>query len=65
VILDDSLALSPQRPMSSVAGLELVARVAIGGTPQPESGDIEGRSGPVDPLHTDKPYDLVIDQRVP
>ncbi len=65
IILDDNLALSPQRPMSSVAGLELVARVAIGGTPQPASGDIEGRLGPVDPLHTDKQYDLVIDQRVP
>ncbi len=65
IILDDNLALSPQRPMSSVARLELVARVAIGGTPQPESGDIEGRLGPVAPPYTDKPYELVIDQRVP
>ncbi len=65
VILDDNLALSPQRPMSSVAGLELVARAAIGGTPQPESGDIEGRLGPVDPRPTDRPYELVIEQRVP
>ncbi len=65
IILDDNLALSPQRPMSSVAALELVARVAIGGTPQPESGDIEGRSGPIAPPYADKPYELVIDQRVP
>ncbi|MGE3297338.1 MAG: c-type cytochrome biogenesis protein CcmI [Porticoccaceae bacterium] len=43
---DDGTALMPARPLSSIGQIEVVARVALGGTPTPSPGDIEGRAGP-------------------
>ncbi len=40
-------ALMPGRDFSSVSRLEIVARVAHGGTPMPASGDYQGRFGPI------------------
>ncbi|MGB5097907.1 MAG: hypothetical protein WBN82_08380, partial [Porticoccaceae bacterium] len=61
---DDSAALTPARPLSSIGNIEVVARVALGGTPTPSPGDIEGRAGPF--AHSSEVIgtDLVIDQVV-
>ena len=43
---DASAALTPGRPLSSIARYEVVARLSRSGTPEPGPGDIEVRAGP-------------------
>lgn len=43
---DDSAALTPGRPLSSIAQYEVVARLSRSGTPEPGPDDIEVRAGP-------------------
>ena len=61
---DDSTALTPARPLSSISTIEVVARLAVGGTPTPSPGDIEGRAGPFDRSTQVIGADLVIDRVV-
>lgn len=61
---DDSTALTPTRPLSSIGQIEVVARLALGGTPTPSPGDIEGRAGPFDRSTQVIGADLVIDRVV-
>lgn len=61
---DDSTALTPARPLSSIGTIEVVARLALGGTPTPSPGDIEGRAGPFDRSPQVIGADLVIDRVV-
>lgn len=61
---DDSTALAPTRPLSSIGQIEVVARLALGGTPTPSPGDIEGRAGPFDRSTQVIGADLVIDRVV-
>ncbi|MFP5414546.1 MAG: c-type cytochrome biogenesis protein CcmI [Gammaproteobacteria bacterium] len=61
---DDSTALAPARPLSSIGQIEVVARLALGGTPTPSPGDIEGRAGPFDRSAQVIGADLVIDRVV-
>jgi cytochrome c-type biogenesis protein CcmH len=61
---DDSTALAPARPLSSIGRIEVVARLALGGTPTPSPGDIEGRAGPFDRSAQVIGADLVIDRVV-
>lgn len=61
---DDSAALMPARPLSSIGAIEVVARVALSGTPTPSPGDIEGRAGPFARSSEVIAAELVIDQVV-
>lgn len=45
--LDDSMAMSPERKLSSVPKIVIVARVAKRGTPAAQPGDLQGASAPV------------------
>lgn len=49
--LDDSMAVAPMARLSSAEQVNLVARVAKGGTPEPKAGDLQGRSGPYPVTH--------------
>jgi hypothetical protein len=44
VVLSDANAMIEGRDLSSVADLEIVARVAFGGTAVTQSGDLTGRA---------------------
>ncbi len=46
--LDDSLAMGPGTGLSSASRVVVVARVSRSGQAIPQSGDLEGQSGPVD-----------------
>lgn len=45
--LDDSLAMSPQNKLTQHPEVMLVARVSKSGQPMPQSGDLQGKVGPV------------------
>jgi len=60
IVFNDDMALAPGRDLSSVAMLELVARVSAAGTPEPGPGDLEGRRGPLT-LKDGNSFDVVID----
>jgi len=45
--LDDSMAMSPERKLSAVPKVVVVARVSKAGTPAPRPGDLQGTSAPV------------------
>ncbi|HZV55376.1 MAG TPA: c-type cytochrome biogenesis protein CcmI [Rhodocyclaceae bacterium] len=47
--LDDSDALSPQRPISSAKSVQIEARVSRSGDAKPMPGDLSGRLGPLKP----------------
>jgi cytochrome c-type biogenesis protein CcmH len=47
VVLDDGMAMSPTARLSSVPEVEILARVSKAGTPEPNSGDLEGSLGPI------------------
>ncbi|MBI2784496.1 MAG: c-type cytochrome biogenesis protein CcmI [Gammaproteobacteria bacterium] len=61
---DDTASLTPARPLASIGKIEVVARVALGGTPTPSPGDIEGRAGPFERGAETVAVELVIDQIV-
>lgn len=65
ITFSDDMALTPGRDLSSVAAIELVARVSVGGTPEPAPGDLEGRLGPLTPDAGGKALDLRIDHSLP
>lgn len=46
--LDDSMAMAPGRTLSSVAKVEVIARVSRQGGATAQSGDLQGQSGPLD-----------------
>ncbi|WP_020410384.1 c-type cytochrome biogenesis protein CcmI [Hahella ganghwensis] len=60
--LDDSMSMGPMAKLSSVEQVEIVARVSKAGTPQPQSGDIEGLIGPVSVKGQEAPAEVMIDR---
>lgn len=60
VVLDDSMAMGPMAKLSSVAEVEILARVSKQGSPAPNPGDFEGKLGPIDTLNQlDELYVLI------
>ncbi|SEI46282.1 cytochrome c-type biogenesis protein CcmH [Allopseudospirillum japonicum] len=64
ITLDNSQAMMPARNLSSVQEVVLSARVAKGGSPQAQSGDLQASFGPVAVTHKEL-ISLEINQVVP
>ncbi|NVK42638.1 MAG: c-type cytochrome biogenesis protein CcmI [Oceanospirillaceae bacterium] len=64
VVLDDSLAMTPEARLSSVDEVEVSARISLGGTPAAQTGDLYGTLSPVAVQGNAKVLELVIDQVV-
>jgi cytochrome c-type biogenesis protein CcmH len=62
--LDDSMAMNAAMNLSSAPEVMVVARVSKGGSAMPQSGDLQGRSGPVRTAAA-APVDIVIGEVVP
>jgi cytochrome c-type biogenesis protein CcmH len=64
IVLDDSLAMSPQHKLSGQQKVDLVARISRSGSVKRQSGDVQGEKDgvPVDGTDT---VPLVIDTRIP
>lgn len=61
--LDDSSAMAPGMNLSSAGPVMVVARISRSGNATPQSGDLEGRVGPIQPGSKD--IQLKIDQVLP
>lgn len=63
VTLDDSMAVAPMARLSSAEQVNLTARIAKGGTPEPQAGDWQGMSGPYLVSHKEV-VKLVINEQI-
>lgn len=63
VVLDDTMAMSPQFRLSSVATVEIVARISRSGNATPAPGDLAGRSGRLSTTQSE-PVTVLIDEVV-
>jgi cytochrome c-type biogenesis protein CcmH len=48
VILDDSMAMMPEMKLSAFPQVMIGARITKSGQATPQSGDLEGETGPID-----------------
>ncbi|ANG61776.1 c-type cytochrome biogenesis protein CcmI [Marinobacterium aestuarii] len=64
VVLDDTLAMTPQARLSGVDEVEVGARISLTGTPEPKAGDLFAILSPVSVRGQTQAIDLVIDQVV-
>lgn len=64
IVLDDSLAMSPQARLSLQDEVEVTARVSLSGQPQAASGDLYGTLSPIPVRNDGAGYTLVIDRVV-
>ena len=64
VVLDDTMAMNPQVTLSSVAEVEVSARISLSGQPQAQKGDLYGIISPVEVRGGKLPLMLVIDKVV-
>lgn len=64
VVLDDSMAMQPQMTLSSVAEVEVIARVSSSGELRPQAGDLTGTISPVAVQQQVDILDLSIDHIV-
>ena len=64
VVLDDTMAMSPEATLSSVAAVEVSARISLSGEPQAKAGDLYGIITPVDVRGVDLPLQLIVDKVV-
>ncbi len=62
--LDDSLAMLPDRNLSSAGAVMIEARISRRGQPLPASGDLQGSVGPVKPSEH-APLNILIDRVIP
>lgn len=65
LVLDESMAMSPEMSLTSVEQVELVARISLAGTPTPAPGDFEGTLGPIAVDSQVAPLVLEIDRELP
>jgi hypothetical protein len=59
-MLDDSLAMLPERKLSTAGAVRIEARISQGGTAAIQAGDLQSTPAIVDP-RSGKPVRLVID----
>jgi len=64
VVLNDSMAMSPQAKLSSADQVEVIARISTSGEPKPQPGDLMGVISPVAVQDQIDILDLSIDQIV-
>ncbi|MCO4756720.1 MAG: c-type cytochrome biogenesis protein CcmI [Oceanospirillaceae bacterium] len=64
VVLDDSMAMSPQARLSQQSEVEVTARVSMSGQPQASTGDLYGTLSPVSVRGNEATLSLVIDRVV-
>ncbi|PCJ93001.1 MAG: c-type cytochrome biogenesis protein CcmI [Porticoccaceae bacterium] len=64
VTLDDTMAMVGGQFLSSVAMIEVVARVSTTGSAIPSEGDLEGSTGELDMASHDKVVQVVIDHQL-
>ena len=62
--LDETLAMSPQLTLANVEEVTVIARIALGGQPVAQPGDIEARSGTV-PTRGDAVVRLTLEHVLP
>lgn len=60
VELTEAMAMSPTMSLTSVAQVEVVARVSLSGAPAAAPGDFEATAGPIEARTQEKPIDLTI-----
>lgn len=64
VTLDDSMAMTPMARLSMASRVNVVARIALGGTPQAQSGDFQGLREGVVVAEQEEVLKLLIQDRV-
>lgn len=64
VTLDDAMAMTPERPLSGAAQVQIVARVSADGGVVANPGDLEGVSAPLDPRRSNRVVNVLIDRRI-
>jgi cytochrome c-type biogenesis protein CcmH len=62
VTLDDSMAMMPAMRLSAFPDVIVGARISKTGQATPQSGDLEGEVGPINPTGQTGPVAVVIDQ---
>jgi len=62
VTLDDSLAMTPEMTLSKFSSVIVGARISASGQASPQSGDLEGETGPIAPA--DHPSVKVLIDRI-
>ncbi|OOV88546.1 c-type cytochrome biogenesis protein CcmI [Oceanospirillum linum] len=62
ITLDDSMAVAPMVRLSSATEVNLAARIAKAGTPEPQPGDWQGVSGPYPVNHKEVVKLVITDQ---
>ncbi|WP_020209608.1 c-type cytochrome biogenesis protein CcmI [Gilvimarinus chinensis] len=65
VTLDESMAMTSAERLLQEGQIELVARLSLSGQAMPQSGDLEGRVGPLDMADLPAGIRLIIDTRRP
>ena len=63
ITLDDTMAVAPMARLSSAKEVNLIARVAKAGTPEPQPGDLQGLQGPF-PVSHPETVRLIISDRI-
>ncbi|GMG87658.1 c-type cytochrome biogenesis protein CcmI [Biformimicrobium ophioploci] len=64
VVLDESSAMMPGRSLASVNSVQLVARVAVGGSPSPQKGDWQGEIAALPRASWSESVEILINQQL-
>jgi len=65
VQLDDSMAMTPALKLSGFDSVNIVARASLNGTALADSGDFEGRAGPIETGTEQVSVAVIIDHQLP
>ncbi|TVS14935.1 MAG: c-type cytochrome biogenesis protein CcmI [Gammaproteobacteria bacterium] len=62
VALDDSMTMTPERPLSAASRVQIIARVSADGGVAARPGDLEGVSVTLDPRNSSRVVNVLIDR---